>query len=101
MTVQLRHRFGNEDGLLTEWEITTDDANLKLLLRDLPELEGITILGTARTPHNRHWLILPEGISLILAGEMAATLELGDKDLVLDVLQRCHAAFLDARRALE
>ena len=89
--VTLKRRFGGHGGIATEWEITTSDADAKALIRSLPVLPLIGHEVPGDEHRFGHGIDLPEGVTPLLAGEIAACLAGLDDDALAAALHRASA----------
>lgn len=86
--VELLRRFGGHGGRPTEWEISTDNDEAKAMIRSLPRIALIDHSTGERASSHGHWIILPEGTSVGLAGEVTACLASLDEDALIAALYR-------------
>ncbi len=93
--VLILRRFGGHGGITTEWEITTRNDELKLLIRSLPDLWPIQHTSEELAHYDGHWIFLPEDVSIQDAGTVAALLTSGlwepDKlrDFLVELQAKC------------
>jgi hypothetical protein len=85
--VEILRRFGNHRGP-TEWEITVENEEAKALIRSLPRMALVDHSTKDHVDDHANWLMLPEGTTPVLAGEIAACLACLDEDALVAALHR-------------
>ncbi len=86
--VEILRRFGGHGGRPTEWEISTDDEDAKALIRSMPRIGLIDHSTSEHVGYCGNWIMLPEGTSVALAGEVAACVASLDEDALAAALFR-------------
>lgn len=87
MTTSIRRRFsthqGNDSGIQSEWEISTDNAEACKIIAILPEYRFIQ---HSNGQYSNEWIHLPEGTTKEDIGRVVYALEAGEKDELLHLL---------------
>ena len=102
--VELQRRFGGHGGRATEWEISTTDDDAKVMIRSLPRIALIDHSTGEHASYAGHWINLPEGTSVALAGEITACVASLDEDALVAALYRASmegATHADAGRLID